>query len=338
MKTNIMKSIFNRKTLLARTNGVLIAAIIIVAVFSISNRYFLTVLNFFGLLRLMSTLAIVALGQLLVIVSGELDLSVGSIYGLGAMSMGILWVNGVPLYLALPIALLMGVTSGVITAWLVTSIRIPSFVVTLGMLNLLRGITLLISNSKTISPVYVLGEKATEMELKLFNNFSGLELPFGIPMQLLWMIGIATLVWFLYNKFIFGFRLRAIGGNLEAAKLMHLPVTKYKYLAFMICGLFASLAGILDFSFIGTADPGGGANITFAQFAVVIIGGASLSGGRGSVRGTLIAAFLLTVLSNGLSLLGVGSFAQLIFLGVVTIGAVALDAIAMSKGSALDYI
>ena len=245
-----MKSVFNRKTFFARTNGVLLASIIIVIVFSILNRYFFTVQNFFGLLRLMSTLAIVALGQLLVIVSGELDLSVGSIYGLVAMSMGILWINGVPLYLSLPIALLIGVISGAITAWLVTSIRIPSFVVTLGMYNILRGITLLISNSKTISPAYVLGEKTTEMELKLFHNLGGMELPFHIPMQLIWMIIIAILVWLLYNKFIFGFRLRAIGGNLEAAKLMHLPVTRYKYFAFMICGLFAGLAGILDFSFI----------------------------------------------------------------------------------------
>jgi ribose/xylose/arabinose/galactoside ABC-type transport system permease subunit len=332
-----MKSVFNRETFFARTNGVLLASIIIVIVFSILNSYFFTVQNFFGLLRLMSTLAIVALGQLLVIVSGELDLSVGSIYGLVAMSMGILWINGVPLYLSLPIALLIGVISGAFTAWLVTSIRIPSFVVTLGMYNILRGITLLISNSKTISPAYVLGEKATEMELKLFNNLGGMELPFHIPMQLIWMIIIAILVWFLYNKFIFGFRLRAIGGNLEAAKLMHLPVTRYKYFAFMICGLFAGLAGILDFSFIGTADPGGGTSITFAQFAVVIIGGAKLSGGRGNVRGTLIAAFLMTVLSNGLSLLGVGSFAQLIFLGVVTIGAVVLDTIATIKGGGLNY-
>jgi ribose/xylose/arabinose/galactoside ABC-type transport system permease subunit len=124
---------------------------------------------------------------------------------------------------------------------------------------------------------------------------------------------------------LFGFRLKAIGGNLDAAKLLKLPVSKYKICAFGISGLLASLAGVLDFSYIGTTNPTSGSTLTFPVFAAVIIGGASLSGGKGRVVGTLVAAGLLAVLSNGMSLLNVGAFGQLIFTGVVTIGAVALD-------------
>lgn len=332
MKHNV-KNIFSRNGILARSNGVFIATIVVLIIFSIMNRYFFTVTNIFGLLRVMSSLAIISLGQLLVIVSGEIDLSVGSIYGLVAMLMGILWANGINLFLALPIALLTGAVIGIINAWLVTKLFIPSFVVTLGMMNLLFGITLMISKSSSISPGYLfsLGE-GHEMELSLFKGFGGYNIGGVLPMQIIWMIGIALIIWFLYNKSIFGFRLRAIGGNTEAAKFMHLPVVKYKYLAFMICGLLAGLGGILDFSFVGTADPGGGSTITFSQFAAVIIGGASLSGGRGNILGTLVAAFLLTVLSNGLVLLNVGAFAQLIFIGFITIGAVALDT-KMGKGA-----
>ena len=322
---------------LARTNGVLIIVILVLIAFSILNRYFFTAANMFSLLRVMSTLAILAMGQLLVIVSGEIDLSVGSIFGLGAMLTGVLWISGVPVYFALLIALLMGVVSGMITAWLVTYVRVPSFVATLGMMNLLSGITLLISNSRSISPAYILQDLPGShvKELKLFNGLAGLKLPFGIPMQVVWMIILAIIMGILYNRFLFGFRLRAIGGNPEAAKLMKLPVTKYKFLVFIICGLFASLGGILDLSFIGTADPSGGGTLTFPVFAAVIIGGASLSGGRGSVAGTLIAAFLLVVLQNGLSLVGVGAFVQLLFVGVVTIGAVALDSVSKRKANPL---
>ena len=132
MVNNVRKFISKRKPSLLRTNGVLIAAIVVLVVFSLLNPYFFTRLNMFGLLRVMSTLAIVALGQTLVIVSGEIDLSVGSIYGLASMLLGILWINGTPLYLAIPLALLVGVVSGTIIGWLVTSLRITSFVVTLG--------------------------------------------------------------------------------------------------------------------------------------------------------------------------------------------------------------
>ena len=124
---------------------------------------------------------------------------------------------------------------------------------------------------------------------------------------------------------LFGFRLMAIGGNPEAGKLARLPVRRYKILAFILCSILAAIAGILDFSFIQTSQPDIGLSQTFPVFAAVIIGGASLSGGKGTIIGTLGGALLLAELQIGLALLSPGPHVQQIFLGAVTIGAVALD-------------
>lgn len=309
---------------LPRASGVLIAIVVVMIVFAVMNQYFLTVQNLLGMLRAMSSLAIMALGEMLVIVVGEIDLSVGSSYGLGAMALGVLWMHGIPFYLSLVLGLGVGALAGLMTAFFTTYVRIPSFVVTLGMLNLEQGITLLISGSQSISPSYSL-PPGHGSELAFFNGLAGAQLPLGIPAQVVWMAVAAIVVGLVFNRFLFGFRLKAIGGNPEAAKLQRLPIRRYKFWVFAVSGLLAALAGILDFSFIGTTDPTSGASLTFPVFAAVIIGGASLSGGRGSVLGTLIGALLLAVLQNGLALLDVGAYAQLVFVGLVTIGAVAVD-------------
>jgi ribose/xylose/arabinose/galactoside ABC-type transport system permease subunit len=139
------------------------------------------------------------------------------------------------------------------------------------------------------------------------------------------MLAIALVVGIVLHRSLFGFRLMAIGGNPAAAELARLPVRRYKILAFVLSGVLASIAGILDFSFIQTTQPDIGLSQTFPVFAAVIIGGASLSGGKGTVIGTLGGALLLAELQLGLSILSPGPHVQQIFLGVVTIGAVALD-------------
>lgn len=144
-------------------------------------------------------------------------------------------------------------------------------------------------------------------------------------MQAVWMIVIAIVFWFLMNRSLFGFRLKAIGGNPEAARLARLPVTRYKFAAFIISATMACTAALLDFSFIGSAQPSAGQQLLFPTFAAVIIGGASLAGGRGSVAGTIAGALLLATLANGVALLAAGPFAQQVLLGTVTIGAVLLD-------------
>jgi ribose/xylose/arabinose/galactoside ABC-type transport system permease subunit len=307
------------RLLLRRQAGLIAAIAVTMVVFTVANGFFLSTGNLLLLLRSMSTFAIVAFGETLVLVSGEIDLSVGGSYGLGAMVMGLTWMHGFPFPLALAVGLGSGLLVGVFNAFVTTIVRVPSFITTLGSLSLIQGVTFLVSNSQSINP---------DTSLPGYNVFSAMgasTLPFGIPVQIAWLVGMAIVMGVLLHRTLFGFRIAAIGGNPAAAQVVKLPVRRYKFWVFAIAGGLAALAGILDFSFIGSTTPTAGSSLTFPVFAAVIIGGASLNGGRGTILGTVIGAFFLSLLSNGLSLLGVGTFAQLIFVGLVTIGAVALD-------------
>jgi ribose/xylose/arabinose/galactoside ABC-type transport system permease subunit len=240
------------------------------------------------------------------------------------MAFGLTWIHGHSFYFALAVGLLCGVGLGFVNAFFTAIVRVPSFIATLGMYSLAQGLTYLISGSVSISPSYTI-PPINAGELNTFSNLTHANLPFNIPFQIVWLAAVALVVWLLLHHSLFGFRLTAIGGNHEAARLAGLPVTRYIFFAFMISGLLAAVAGILDFSFIGSTQPGAGINLTFPVFAAVIIGGASLTGGRGTVLGTLLGTLLLATLSDGLSLLLVDPFVQLIFVGSVTIIAVALD-------------
>jgi ribose/xylose/arabinose/galactoside ABC-type transport system permease subunit len=191
---------------------------------------------------------------------------------------------------------------------------------------LLFGVSLWITHTSTFNPAYPPpGAEVPEAQL---NFFTGLTASFGshpISMEVLWMVVLAVVVGWLLHRSLFGFRLMAIGGNTVAAKLARLPVTKYKILAFVLCGVLATVAGVLDFSFIQTVQPNSGLSFTFPVFAAVIIGGASLTGGKGTIVGTIGGALLLAELQQGLALLSPGPHVQQLFLGFVTIGAVALD-------------
>jgi ribose/xylose/arabinose/galactoside ABC-type transport system permease subunit len=280
-----------------------------------------------SVLRAMSSVAIMSLGLTLVIVVGEIDLSFGAMYGLGANVLAVLWiVNGMPVYAALVIAIAAGAILGLFNGLLVTGMKIPSFIVTLGSYNLLYGVSLWITHTSTFNPAYP--PPGAEVPQAQLDFFTGLTASFGqhpISLEVLWMVGLAIVVGLLLHRSLFGFRLMAIGGNPVAARLARLPVAKYRILAFMLCGMLAAIAGILDFSFIQTVQPNSGLSFTFPVFAAVIIGGASLAGGKGTIVGTIGGALLLAELQQGLALLSPGPHVQQLFLGVVTIGAVALD-------------
>jgi ribose/xylose/arabinose/galactoside ABC-type transport system permease subunit len=311
-----------------RVGGVFITVIIVMAIFAIlSNGKFLIPANLLNILRYASTVAIVGLGLLLVIVVGEIDLSFGFLYGLCANVMAVSWLMwGWPAPIALIAAFLVAAFWALFNAFFTTVIRIPSFIATLGSGTLIFGFTLLITNTKTFNYLYPdSGVKPTLADTDFFRGLANQALPERFPMQGIWMILVAVVFWFLLSRSLFGFRLKAIGGNPEAARLARLPVRKYKFAAFLACALMACLAAMLNFSFIGSTQPSAGQELLFPTFAAVIIGGASLSGGRGSVAGVIMGALLLAVLANGLALLSAGPFAQQMLLGTVTIAAVVLD-------------
>jgi len=310
---------------LLRVGGLLAAIAIIMVVFQVQNSFFLTSNNILELVRSMSTLGIVALGETLVIIAAEIDLSVGAVYGFCAMALGEMWIHGLSVYVALPAALAIGALIGVINAFFTVVVRIPSFIVTLGMFSLAQGLTYLISGSQSINPQFA-NPPVNASQFAFFHGLASSTILFNIPVQILWLVVAAVVVGLLLHRSLFGFRLTAIGGNPEAARLVGLPVRRYKVWVFAISGLCAAVGGILDFSFISSTSPNAGINnITFPTFAAVIIGGASLAGGRGTVIGTLAGALLLGTLANGLNLNLVDPFVQLIAVGIVTIAAVALD-------------
>jgi ribose/xylose/arabinose/galactoside ABC-type transport system permease subunit len=313
---------------LLRVGGVFITVVIVMAVFAVlSDGRSLIPANMLGMLRAMSTIAIMGLGLLVVIVVGEIDLSFANLYGLCASTMAVVWIGWEwPVWWAIAAAFGMAIFWGAFNAFFTTITKIPSFIATLGSATLIVGVTLFITNNKRYNYLFPDPGEAPDLgQVEIFRGLANQDLPERFPMQAAWMIGIAIIFWFIMNRSLFGFRLKAIGGNPAAAKLARLPVTRYKFAAFIICAMMACLAALLDFSFIGSTQPSAGQQLLFPTFAAVIIGGASLSGGRGSVAGTIAGALLLAVLANGVALLAAGSFAQQVLLGAVTIGAVLLD-------------
>ena len=312
-----------------RVGGLALAIIIVAGLFTFIAKpnTFLTLINGLGMLRYMSTVGIVALGLTLVIVVGEIDLSFGFMYGLASSLIAVAWIQwGWPIWLAILLAFGAAIMVGSFNAVLVTRFQIPSFVATLGSGQLIFGFTLLITNTATFNPSYPpSGMHVDSSQLGFFNGLTHQDLPNKFPMQGLWLIAVSIVIGFLLSRTLFGFRLKAIGGNPQAARLARLPVARYKFAAFIACALLASLAGLLDFSFIGSTQPNAGVSLLFPVFAAVIIGGASLAGGRGSALGTLLGALLLSIISNGLALLAVGGYMSNFVLGGVTILAVMLD-------------
>jgi len=312
-----------------RIGGLLIAILIVIVIFTLLSKpnTFLTFTNALGIMRSMSTIAIVALGLTLVIVVGEIDLSFGYMYGLASILIGVAWIIwGWPIYAAIPLAFVAAAALGSVNAFLVTILKIPSFIVTLGTGQLVFGTTLLVSNTATLNPAYPpVGKAVPEGQVQWFFGLSNQDLPLDIPMQAIWMVGVAVVIGFLLSRSLFGFRLKAIGGNPAAARLARLPIVKYKFAAFIFSASLASLAAMLDFAFIGSVQPNAGVSLTFPVFAAVIIGGASLAGGRGTAIGTLSGALLLAIIANGLALLSAGSYLSNFVSGAVTIAAVVLD-------------
>ena len=312
---------------LLRASGLLAAIALVGLGFGLLNPAFLTLDIGISVLRSMCSVAILGLGLTLVIVSGEIDLSVGAMYGLASNALAVIWIlGGVSVYAALPLALLIGAFVGFINGVLSTACRIPSFIVTLGSYNLLYGLSLLITSATTFNPAYPPeGYNVGPGEIGFFTGLTHQVGPHQVSVEILWMAAASVVVGYLLHNTLYGFRLFAIGGNATAARFARLPVNGYKILAFMASGLLAAVAGILDFSFVQTTQPDIGLSQTFPVFAAVVIGGASLTGGKGTVLGTLGGAFLLAELQTGLAVLSPGPYAQQIFLGLVTIGAVALD-------------
>ncbi|AYA05961.1 ABC transporter permease [Rahnella aquatilis] len=296
-----------------RDAGTLIGLVIIVITFSFLSPVFFTVPNLLNILQQSSINGIIALGMTLVIISGGIDLSVGPTAALSAVLGATLMVSGVPVPLAIMATLGVGALCGVFSGMLVAYAGLQPFIVTLGGLSLFRALALIFTNGNPIFGI--------PMEFRTVINST----IFGVPAPIVIVIAIAAILWTVMNKTPLGEYILAVGGNEEAARVAGVPVKRTKVTVFVISGVLASLASLILIGRLGAAEPTMGNLWELDAIAAAAIGGASLMGGKGSVIGTLIGAVILGSLRNGLTLLNIQAFYQLLATGLIIIIAMLID-------------
>jgi ribose transport system permease protein len=304
----------NPKELLSRS-GPLGGLILLCVVMSFLSPFFLTFNNLFNVGTQIAVIAILAFGQTFVIVSGGIDLSVGSVLGLSGIVFG--WataVAGQPLAVALALGLGAGAAAGLTNGLLITLGNLPPFIATLAMLSAARGLALVISNGQPLNPI-----PQPIRTLGGGDLFGFMPLPV-ILMLVMWAITIGVL-----RSTYPGRCMYAIGGNEEASRLSGINVFNQKLFIYTLSGIFSAVAGILLTARLASAQPQAGFTFELDAIAAVVIGGASLAGGVGSGTGTLIGALILGVLRNGLNLLNVSAFWQQVVIGAVIALAVMTD-------------
>lgn len=300
-----------------RELGVILALIALCAYGVFGTSGFRSGENLLNVGQQASLIGIMAVGATFVIIAGEIDLSVGSVYALVSMCVAMLIQAGLPWPVAFVVGLVIGAFCGLVNGVLTVALALPSFIVTLGTLSVFRGTALLLTNAAPIS----LESSPNVDAFSYLGNGKFL----GIPMQLVIMIVTVLIGGFLLRFTKFGFHVYAVGGSREAARLCGIATSRIRVLTFVIQGALAGLAGIIGLAFLQYVQGTTGVGLELLVITAVIIGGAALFGGSGTMLGTVIGVLLIATLQNVLVLAGVSSFWQTIVIGVVIIASVALD-------------
>ncbi len=308
-----------------------IVLIVVLIIFAFVAPNFLDAANIGIVSKHVALNAILGIGMTFVILTGGIDLSVGSIVGLSAMMAGLLINNGIQLpmfgiiaypsvWLVMVIVLALGMTMGAITGWIITRFNVAPFIATLGMLYVARGMALLLNNGYTFANIVGRPE---------LNNTGFPQLGAGQFLSINWSIWImvifAVVAAFVATRTPFGRRVYAIGGNERAAELSGVKVKRIKTLVYMISGFCAAMVGLIIASQLVASHPATGESFELNAIAAVVLGGTSLSGGRGGIGGTIIGAFVIGILNDGLIMIGVSSFWQQVIKGIVIVLAVIID-------------
>ena len=301
----------------------LIIVILLAIVFSPTRgdaNLFLGQRNLSNVTRDVAETGVLAVGQLLVIIIGGIDLSVGSVVALTATGVSYLLMRDlVPAIPAIMLILSLGLGIGWWNGWTSERFRIPSFITTLAMLSMARGLAHIWSNDIAVPLSYGAGG-ADPLFQGIGDRINGI---FPVPAIIMFVVAIVMALVLRYTTF--GRHLYAIGGNQTAARLSGLPVSRIKITAFMLCSFFAAMAGIMHAAQLNQGSPNEAVGYELNAIAAVVIGGASLSGGKGTIAGVIAGAFILGILDNMLSLNNVTSSAQLVIKGLLVVGAVALQ-------------
>jgi ribose transport system permease protein len=295
--------------------GPIIGLLVIIVIISIMSPSFLSLNNILNVLRQVSINALIAFGMTFIILTGGIDLSVGSILALtGAVTAGLM-ASGVDPILAMLVGLVLGAVLGAINGLIIAKGKVAPFIATLATMTIYRGLTLVYTEGRPISG---LGDSMAFQML-------GKGYMLGIPVPVVTMAISFIVLYFILKKTTFGRRVYAVGGNEEASILSGINADRIKIYVYALTGLLAALASLILTSRLNSAQPTAGNMFELDAIAAVVLGGTSLTGGRGWIVGTLIGALIIGVLNNGLNLIGVSSFFQQVVKGAVILLAVLLD-------------
>jgi len=302
--------------LASQTFWVLVALLIACAYLAMASDAFLTPRNLFNITRNVTFVAIIALGMTIVIISGGIDLSVGSVLCLCSMVVAVVMHAGAPIYVGIGAAVLTALVVGAFNGILIAYLGFPPFVVTLGMLSIARSFAMILSNNTTVS------QFGPDHQLLLAIGGGA---TFGIPNPVIYMIVLALITGFLLRWTRFGRYVYAIGGNEQAATMTGVPVRVIKVAVYMISSLAAGIAGIVQTGWLGAVTTNLGNGTELQVIAATIIGGANIAGGVGTAFGALVGSMLFEVIRNSLGLLGINAFWQGTFIGSAIILAVLFE-------------
>jgi ribose/xylose/arabinose/galactoside ABC-type transport system permease subunit len=305
--------------LYGRQFGTLSGLIALCIVLWILTPHFMTVSNLLNVAQQTTLVAIIAVGMTFVIITGGIDLSVGSALAFSGVAMATLLQKGVPLGIALLAGLGAGLLCGLLNGLLITIGRLPPFIATLGMMSVARGAALVFTGGRPVS-----GFSDTFRQIAVGEIIH-------IPAPVIIMLAVYLIAHFVLTKTKLGRYTYAIGGNEEATILSGVNVRLYKTMVYGLCGLLSGLAAIILTARLNSAQPIAGMMYELDAIAATVIGGTSLTGGEGTIFGTLIGALIIGVLRNGLNLLDISSFVQQIVIGAVIIVAVLFDMLLKAK-------
>ena len=295
--------------------GPLLALVLLFIVITVLNPSFMEPNNILNLLRQTSINALIAFGMTFIILTGGIDLSVGSILALSSALMAGMMVSGLDPILAILVGILLGAIMGVINGILVSKGKMAPFIVTLATMTIFRGLTL----------VYTDGKPITGIGHSVMFQMLGRGYFLGVPVPAVVMVIAFFILWFLLHKTSFGRKTYAIGGNEKASRISGIKVDRVKVAIYGLAGTMAAIAGAILTSRLNSAQPTAGQSYEMDAIAAVVLGGTSLSGGKGRLFGTLVGVLIIGTLNNGMNLLGVSSFYQQVVKGAVILIAVLLD-------------
>jgi len=291
------------------------AVIVFIIVFSILKPKFFSVKNLKSVLQSMAGLGVLGIGATFILTIGEIDISNGALMSVVPCFSAVMIQNGVSAWLSFAISILIVLSLGFLNGLMVTKIGLPSFICTFGVQGIAMGLTRIVTGNKSI-------KVTTEVVLRVFGGKTG-----GFPNGAFWMIAMVLLGWFILKITSFGRKLHCIGDNVEAAKMYGINVDRYKIYAYIASALFACVAGMIEAMRASFVQAGTGESMMMYSIVVALIGGTLMTGGKSNPIGTMIGAFFVTIIENGLFLVSISSYMQEIVVGIIILIVLSCNAI-----------